>query len=105
MKVIQFSNPLYSNDIYASQASEPRISDIPCGVVKSFVLTHLDLMFRGDVNVADFLVHVFQVFCLSKQTVLKIRLPKLVSSSKHTKIDECDILFYRPVCFFLLWHS
>eukprot|EP00553_Chaetoceros_curvisetus_P009847 CAMPEP_0204613776 /NCGR_PEP_ID=MMETSP0717-20131115/1691_1 /ASSEMBLY_ACC=CAM_ASM_000666 /TAXON_ID=230516 /ORGANISM="Chaetoceros curvisetus" /LENGTH=598 /DNA_ID=CAMNT_0051626309 /DNA_START=294 /DNA_END=2090 /DNA_ORIENTATION=- len=53
--------------------------------IKLFVLTHLDLMFRGNVNVADFLVHVFQVFCLSKQTALKIRLPKLVQASikKH----------------------
>ena len=45
--------------------------------VKAFLLMHLDLLIRGNVNVADFLVHVFEVFCLSKQTALKMRLPKL----------------------------
>jgi len=44
--------------------------------VKSFLLLHLDLLIKGNVNVADFLVHVFEVFCLSKQTALKMRLPK-----------------------------
>jgi len=45
--------------------------------VKTFLLMHLDLLFRGNVNVADFLVHVLEVFCLSRQTALKMRLPKL----------------------------
>lgn len=44
---------------------------------KLLLLLHLDLMFRGYINVVDFLVHFVEIFCLSKQTALKIRLPKV----------------------------
>ncbi len=45
--------------------------------IKKFMLMHLYLLFGGNVNVADLLVHIFEVFCLAKQTALKMRLPKL----------------------------
>lgn len=44
-------------------------------MVKAFVIMHFDLMIRGNVNVLDFLTHVVEVFCLSKQSPLKMRFP------------------------------
>ena len=45
--------------------------------VESFLWMHLDLLIRGYVNVADLLKHFLEVFCLNKQTALKMCLPKL----------------------------
>lgn len=46
-------------------------------IIKTFLLMHLDLLLRGYVNVADLLKHIIEIFCLSKQTALKMCLPKL----------------------------
>merc|ERR1719445_1769495 len=43
--------------------------------IKTFVKMHLDLLIQGHVNILDFLHHVFEVFCLARQTPLRIRLP------------------------------
>ena len=41
----------------------------------TFVKMHLDLIFSGHVNILDFVNHIIEIFCFSKQTPLKLRLP------------------------------
>ena len=60
-------------------------------VTRTLLLVHFDLMFRGYVNVVDFLKHFIGIFVFANQSALKMSLPKLEKNGiEETRSDEID---------------